>query len=75
MTSQSEPEKAPCSTTACSSGHSAQRFDPDKYRIILFDQRGAGKSKPMSELENNTTWDLVSDIEKVWQLSEHLHSL
>jgi len=38
-------------------------FNPERYRIILFDQRGCGKSLPFSELENNTTWDLVSDIE------------
>ena len=40
-------------------------FDPQKYRIILFDQRGAGKSTPFSCLENNTTWDLVEDIERL----------
>ncbi len=45
-------------------------FDPKKYRIILFDQRGTGKSLPHSSLVENTTWDLVSDIEK---LREHLH--
>ncbi|VAW68823.1 Proline iminopeptidase [hydrothermal vent metagenome] len=44
-------------------------FDPDVYRIILFDQRGCGKSTPHASLENNTTWDLVSDIEKI---REHL---
>ncbi|CAL9128410.1 proline iminopeptidase [Musa troglodytarum] len=44
-------------------------FDPDFYRIILFDQRGAGKSTPHACLEENTTWDLVDDIEK---LREHL---
>ena len=44
-------------------------FDPDKYRIVLFDQRGCGKSTPYASLEENTTWDLVSDIEK---LREHL---
>ena len=38
-------------------------FNPDKYRIILFDQRGCGRSSPHSELTDNTTWDLVSDIE------------
>lgn len=38
-------------------------FDPEKYRIILFDQRGCGRSSPHSELTDNTTWDLVSDIE------------
>lgn len=40
-------------------------FDPEKWRVILFDQRGCGKSKPFSCLEQNTTWDLVSDIEKI----------
>ena len=38
-------------------------FDPAKYRIVLFDQRGCGKSTPHASLEHNTTWDLVSDIE------------
>lgn len=40
-------------------------FDPKAYRIILFDQRGCGKSKPYAELRENTTWDLVDDIEKL----------
>ena len=40
-------------------------FDPEKWRIIMFDQRGCGKSTPFAELEENTTWDLVSDIEKI----------
>lgn len=40
-------------------------FNPDVYRIILFDQRGTGKSLPFSGLENNTVWDLVNDIEKL----------
>ncbi|HXH76083.1 MAG TPA: prolyl aminopeptidase [Bacteriovoracaceae bacterium] len=40
-------------------------FDPKVWRIILFDQRGCGKSKPFSELRENTTWDLVSDMEKL----------
>jgi proline iminopeptidase len=38
-------------------------FNPDVYRIVLFDQRGCGKSRPHASLENNTTWDLVNDIE------------
>lgn len=38
-------------------------FNPELYRIILFDQRGSGKSLPFSKLENNTTWELVSDME------------
>lgn len=42
-------------------------FDPAHYRIILFDQRGAGKSTPHACLEHNTTWDLVSDIETLRQ--------
>ena len=40
-------------------------FDPAHYRIVLFDQRGAGRSTPMAELRENTTWDLVDDIERV----------
>jgi len=42
-----------------------QYFDPNAYRIILFDQRGAGKSTPSACLEENTTWDLVNDVEKI----------
>ena len=44
-------------------------FDPAAYRIILFDQRGCGRSTPHAELTDNTTWDLVADIER---LREHL---
>jgi len=40
-------------------------FDPNVYRIILFDQRGAGKSTPHAELEGNTTQDLVADMEVI----------
>jgi len=43
-------------------------FNPEKYKIILFDQRGAGKSTPTASLEDNTTWDLVKDIEKLREL-------
>ncbi len=50
--------------------------DPDQYRIILFDQRGCGRSTPHAELKENTTWDLVADMERLrthlgierWQL-------
>ena len=43
-----------------------RRFhDPDAYRIILFDQRGSGRSTPHADLMDNTTWDLVADIEKL----------
>ncbi|MBC8311544.1 MAG: prolyl aminopeptidase [Candidatus Marinimicrobia bacterium] len=47
-----------------------QYFDPEKWRIIIFDQRGCGKSTPHAELIDNTTWDLVADIEKI---REYLH--
>ncbi len=40
-----------------------QFFDPAAYHIILFDQRGSGKSTPHAELRENTTWDLIKDIE------------
>ena len=40
-------------------------FDPVIYRIVLFDQRGCGKSTPHAELTDNTTWDLVADIERL----------
>ena len=38
-------------------------FDPEFWRVVIFDQRGAGRSRPLGSLENNTTQDLVSDIE------------
>jgi proline iminopeptidase len=40
-------------------------FNPEKWRVIIFDQRGCGKSTPHAELRENTTWDLVDDIEKI----------
>jgi proline iminopeptidase len=40
-------------------------FDPKRYRIILFDQRGCGRSTPHAELTDNTTWHLVEDIERL----------
>ena len=40
-------------------------FDPQFYRVILFDQRGSGQSTPFAELSENTTWDLVADIERL----------
>jgi len=40
-----------------------QFFDPRRYHIVLFDQRGCGASRPHAELRENTTWDLVADIE------------
>ena len=44
-------------------------FDPARYRIVLMDQRGCGKSRPHASLVDNTTWDLVADIER---LRKHL---
>jgi len=42
-----------------------QYFNPEKWRIVIFDQRGCGKSTPHAELKENTTWDLIADIEKI----------
>jgi len=50
--------------SSTNAGHRSY-FDPKKYRIVLFDQRGCGKSRPHADLTDNTTWDLVSDIEKL----------
>ena len=46
-----------------------QFFDPTRYRVVLFDQRGCGRSTPHAELRENTTWDLVNDMERI---REHL---
>lgn len=43
-------------------------FDPDRYDILLFDQRGCGRSTPHASLEANTTWHLVADIERLREL-------
>src|SRR5574338_1532106 len=40
-------------------------FDPKRYRVFLMDQRGCGRSTPHADLRENTTWDLVADIERV----------
>lgn len=40
-------------------------FDPERWRIVMFDQRGAGQSRPQGCIEANTTWDLVEDIERI----------
>ena len=51
-------------------GAKMRRFhDPAHYRIVLFDQRGAGRSTPHADQTDNTTWDLVADVER---LREHL---
>ena len=54
---------------ACEPGH-RRFFNPEAYRIILFDQRGSGKSRPHASLEENTTWDLVADLEKIREFLE-----
>jgi proline iminopeptidase len=48
-----------------SSPEHRRQFNPQKYNILVFDQRGCGKSKPYAGLDHNTTWDLVEDIEKL----------
>lgn len=52
----------------CSSVH-RQLFDPNDYDVMLFDQRGCGRSKPHASLDNNTTWHLVEDIERLRKLA------
>jgi proline iminopeptidase len=42
-----------------------QFFNPQKYRVVLFDQRGCGRSTPHAELRENTTWDLIADMERI----------
>ena len=51
----------------CSEVH-RRFFDPRRYRIILFDQRGCGRSTPHAELKENTTDHLLPDIERIRQL-------
>jgi len=48
----------------CSPAH-RRLFDPERYNVLLFDQRGCGRSTPHASLEANTTWDLVADIERL----------
>ena len=43
-------------------------FDPARYRVFLFDQRGCGRSRPHAGLEHNTTWDLVADLERLREM-------
>jgi proline iminopeptidase len=51
----------------CSPKH-RQLFDPALYDVILFDQRGCGRSTPFASLDNNTTWHLVADIERLREM-------
>ncbi len=48
----------------CEAWH-RQLFDPERYHIVLFDQRGAGRSRPHAEVANNTTAHLVADMERI----------
>ena len=50
---------------ACCEAVHRRFFDPEKYRVILFDQRGCGKSRPHASLLENTTQDLINDMEKI----------
>lgn len=53
-----------------SPGH-RQQFDPDLYDVLLFDQRGCGRSTPFADLAANTTWHLVADIERLRVMAGH----
>jgi len=48
-----------------------QQFDPGLYDVLLFDQRGCGRSTPFASLEDNTTWHLVADIERLREMVGH----
>ena len=48
----------------CEAAH-RRFFDPERYRAVLFDQRGCGRSTPHASLQSNTTWDLVEDMERI----------
>ena len=50
--------------SGCNENH-RRYFNPEKYRIILFDQRGSNRSKPNGEVENNSTQDILNDIESI----------
>jgi proline iminopeptidase len=50
---------------ACCEAYHRRFFDPAVYRVVLFDQRGCGRSTPHASLVQNTTWDLVEDIESI----------
>ena len=48
----------------CSEDH-RRLFNPERYCVLLFDQRGCGRSRPLASLDNNTTWHLVADMERL----------
>jgi len=51
------------------SAHHRQLFDPARYDVLLFDQRGCGRSTPHAGIDQNTTWDLVADIERLREMA------
>src|SRR6266571_690095 len=51
----------------CSPAH-RQLLDPERYNVLLFDQRGCGRSRPHASLDHNTTWHLVADIERLREM-------
>ncbi|MBC7682601.1 MAG: prolyl aminopeptidase [Ferruginibacter sp.] len=53
--------------SGCTADH-RRLFDPSRYSVLLFDQRGCGRSTPHANLDNNTTWHLVADIERLRNL-------
>ena len=48
-----------------------RQWDPELYDVLLFDQRGCGKSLPFAEIENNDTWRIVEDVEKLREMCGH----
>jgi proline iminopeptidase len=56
--------------SGCSEGQRRQ-FDPALYDVLLFDQRGCGRSTPFASLEANTTWNLVADMERLREMAGH----
>ena len=48
-----------------------RQWDPELYDVLLFDQRGCGKSLPFAEIENNDTWRIVADIERLREMCGH----
>jgi len=54
----------------CNANHRRQ-WDPARYDVLLFDQRGCGRSTPFASLEHNSTWDLVADIERLREMCGH----
>lgn len=53
------------------SGKNRRQWDPELYDVLLFDQRGCGKSLPFAEIDNNDTWRIVSDIEILREMCGH----